>query len=69
MNKYDPKDQEKVHESLREMEEGKLKSGKGGKRVTNRKQAIAISLSEAHKAGGAVPKKNKAAITAWQATK
>jgi hypothetical protein len=57
MAKYGPKAQEKVHEAIEEMEEGKLKSGKSGKKVTNRKQAIAIGLSEARKAGGKVPKK------------
>lgn len=57
MNKYGPKAQEKVHQAVHEMEEGKLKSGKSGKKVTNRKQAIAIGLSEARRAGGKVPKK------------
>ncbi len=42
---------------MHEMHEGKLKSGKSGKKVTSRKQAIAIGLSEARKAGGKVPKK------------
>mgnify|MGYP003439516407 CR=1 FL=1 len=55
MNKYGPKAQEKVHKTLHEMEEGKLKSG-SGKKVTNRKQAIAIGLSEARKSGAKVPK-------------
>jgi len=58
MNKYGPKAQEKVHQAMREMEEGKLKSGKSGKKVTSRKQAIAIGLSEARKEGGKVPKKS-----------
>ena len=40
---------------MHEMEEGKLKSGKSGKKVTSRKQAVAIGLSEARKAGGKVP--------------
>lgn len=39
------------------MKEGKLKSGKSNKRVTNKKQAVAIGLSEARKEGGKVPKK------------
>ncbi len=56
MNKYGPKAQEKVHKSLHEMEKGTLKSS-NGRKVTNRKQAIAIGLSEARKAGGKVPKK------------
>lgn len=57
MAKYGEKSQEKVHKALEEMEEGKLKSGKSGKKVTSRKQAIAIGLSEARKSGGKVPKK------------
>lgn len=43
---------------MHEMKEGKLKSG-GGQKVTSRKQAIAIGLSEAKKEGGKVPKKKK----------
>ena len=42
---------------MEEMKEGKLKSGRSGKRVTNPKQAIAIGLSEARKEGAKVPKK------------
>jgi hypothetical protein len=57
MNKYGPKAQEKVHRAIEEMKEGDLKSGRSGKKVTSRKQAIAIGLSEARKAGGKVPKK------------
>jgi hypothetical protein len=57
MTKYGDKSQEKVHKALREMKEGKLKSGNSDKKVTSRKQAIAIGLSEARKAGGKVPKK------------
>lgn len=57
MNKFGPKAQEKVHKAIHEMKEGKLKSGQSGKKVTSRKQAIAIGLSEARKAGGKAPKK------------
>ena len=46
----------KVERAMREMKEGKLKSGRSGKRVTSRKQAIAIGLSEARRAGAKVPK-------------
>ncbi|MGI8420278.1 MAG: DUF6496 domain-containing protein [Candidatus Levyibacteriota bacterium] len=59
MPKYGKKAQEKVEEVMHEYKEGKLKSGpqgKGGK-VTNRKQAVAIGLSEARKKGAKVPKK------------
>jgi hypothetical protein len=57
MNKYGPKAQEKVHEAMHEMKEGTLRSGKSNKKVTSRKQAIAIGLSEAREEGGKVPKK------------
>jgi hypothetical protein len=40
-----------------EMKKGKLRSGRSGKKVTSRKQAIAIGLSEARKSGAKVPKK------------
>ena len=57
MAKYDKKAQDKVEKTMHEMKEGKLKSGKSKKPVTNRKQAIAIGLSEARKEGAKVPKK------------
>ncbi len=57
MNKYGPKAQEKVHKAVKEMKEGKLKSGNSGKKVTSQKQAVAIGLSEARKAGAKVPTK------------
>jgi hypothetical protein len=56
MNKYGPKAQDKVHKVMKEFERGDLKSGKSGKKVTDRDQAIAIGLSEARKAGYKVPK-------------
>lgn len=55
MSKYGPKAQEKVRKTVKEFEEGKLKSGSGGK-VTSRKQAVAIGLSQAKKEGAKVPK-------------
>ncbi len=55
MAKYGPKAQEKVKEVMEEFKEGKLKSGKTGKKVTSRKQAVAIGLSEARKKGAKVP--------------
>jgi hypothetical protein len=58
MPKYGPKAQEKVHKAMHEMKEGKLKSGKSGKAVHSRKQAIAIGLSEARDEGSKVPKKD-----------
>ncbi|WP_167443299.1 DUF6496 domain-containing protein [Mucilaginibacter endophyticus] len=56
MTKYSEKAQDKVHKALHEEKEGTLKSG-SGKKVTSKKQAIAIGLSEARKAGAKVPKK------------
>ncbi|MBI2612395.1 hypothetical protein HYW59_01095 [Candidatus Kaiserbacteria bacterium] len=47
---------QKVRRAMREMKQGKLRSGRSGKRVTSRKQAIAIGLSEARRAGGKVPR-------------
>lgn len=57
MAKYGKKTQDKVEKAMHEMKEGKLKSGASGKKVTNPKQAVAIGLSEARKAGDKVPKK------------
>lgn len=56
MAKYSAKAQEKVRENMHEMKEGKLKSGRSGKKVTDPKQAVAIGLSEARKEGAKVPK-------------
>ncbi len=56
MAKYGKKAQKKVKKAMHERKEGKLKSG-SGKKVTSKKQAIAIGLSAARKAGGKVPKK------------
>ena len=53
--KYGPKAGSKVKRAMEEMERGQLKSGRSGKKVTSRKQAIAIGLSEARRAGGKVP--------------
>ena len=57
MAKYGKKAQKKVKKAMHERKEGTLKSGRSGKKVTSKKQAIAIGLSEARKAGGKVPKK------------
>jgi hypothetical protein len=57
MAKYSKKASEKVEKVMREKKRGTLKSGRSGKKVTSRKQAIAIGLSEARKAGAKVPKK------------
>jgi hypothetical protein len=57
MNKYGPKAQKKVEEAMHEYKRGELKSGRSGKKVTSKEQAVAIGLSEARKEGGKVPKK------------
>jgi hypothetical protein len=59
MAKYGKKASEKVKRAMRERKRGTLRSGRSGKRVTSRKQAIAIGLSEARRAGGKVPLKRK----------
>ncbi len=56
MAKYSEKAGEKVEKSMQEMKEGKLKTG-SGKKVTSKKQAVAIGLSEARKEGDKVPDK------------
>ena len=56
MAKYGPKAGEKVRKALHERKAGTLRSGGSGRQVTSRKQAIAIGLSEARRAGGKVPK-------------
>ena len=58
MAKYGKKAQSKVKKAMHERKAGTLRSGKSGKKVTSRKQAIAIGLSEARRAGGKVPKKS-----------
>ena len=55
--KYGKKASEKVEKAMHERKHGTLRSGGSGKKVTSRKQAIAIGLSEARRAGGKVPKK------------
>jgi hypothetical protein len=55
--KYGPKAQKKVERAMHERKRGTLRSGGSGKKVTSRKQAIAIGLSEARRAGAKVPRK------------
>ena len=59
MAKYGKMAQKKVKKAMHERKEGTLKSGKSGKKVTSKKQVIAIGLSEARKEGGKVPKKKR----------
>ncbi len=56
--KYGKKAGEKVKRAMHERKRGTLKSGRSGKKVTSRKQAIAIGLSEARESGAKVPKKS-----------
>jgi len=60
MPRYSKKAGEKVEKAMHERKRGTLKSGRSGKKVTSRKQAIAIGLSEARKEGAKVPKKKTA---------
>jgi hypothetical protein len=57
MARYGKKASEKVKRAMHERKRGTLKSGRSRKKVTSRKQAIAIGLSEARRAGGKVPRK------------
>ena len=59
MAKYGKKATEKVERAMHERKRGTLKSGRSGKRVTSRKQAIAIGLSEARDAGAKVPARKR----------
>lgn len=59
MAKTDAKAARKVGKVMHEFKEGRLRSGGSGKKVTNPKQAVAIGLSEARRAGAKVPRKKK----------
>ena len=61
MAAYGNKASEKVEKAMHERKQGTLKSGRSGKTVKSRKQAIAIGLSEARRAGGKVPAKKTGA--------
>jgi hypothetical protein len=54
--RYGPKAARKVEKAMHEMKRGELRSGRSRKKVTSRKQAIAIGLSQARRAGGKVPR-------------
>jgi hypothetical protein len=58
MNKFGPKAQQEVKKAVHEMKRGKLKSGQSDQKVTSRKQAVAIGLSQARKKGAKAPKQN-----------
>jgi uncharacterized protein DUF6496 len=55
--KYGPKASKKVEKAMHEKKRGTLRSGRSGKKVTSRKQAIAIGLSQARRSGAKVPAK------------
>jgi len=57
--RYGRKAGSKVKRAMHEMKRGKLKSGRSGRRVKSRKQAIAIGLSEARRAGAKVPRRRR----------
>lgn len=59
--KYGKKASKKVEKAMHELKRGTLRSGRSGKKVKSRKQAIAIGLSEARRAGGKVPSKRRRA--------
>jgi hypothetical protein len=67
--RYGKKAQQKVKRAMHERKEGTLRSGGSGRKVTSRKQAIAIGLSEARRAGGKVPKKKGKAKSKAKAKK
>jgi Family of unknown function (DUF6496) len=56
MARYGAKAQQNVERAMHERKHGTLRSGRSGTKVTSRKQAIAIGLSEARQAGGKVPR-------------
>lgn len=59
MNKYGPKAQETIEQTMHEFSDGKLKSGKTGRKVTSRKQAIAIGISKAQDANYKTPRQEE----------
>ena len=59
MARYGKKSQDKVRKAMRERKRGTLRSGRSGKKVTSRKQAIAIGLSQARRSGAKVPRKRR----------
>jgi Family of unknown function (DUF6496) len=69
MAKYGRKASEKVEKAMHERKRGTLKSGRSGKRVRSRKQAIAIGLAQARRAGAKVPRKRKSAKKARRSRK
>ena len=69
MARYSKKSQDEVKKAVRKHKRGELTSGRSGKKVTSRKQAVAIGLSEARKKGAKVPKKRSTKATRKSASK
>jgi hypothetical protein len=69
MAQYGKKAATKVKKAMHERKKGTLKSGKSGKKVKSRKQAIAIGLSEARRSGAKVPRKRTSKAKAKSAAK
>jgi hypothetical protein len=69
MAKYDKKAGKEVKKAMHEKKKGTLKSGRSGKKVTSRKQAIAIGLSKARKEGAKVPKKKSSSKSSRKSSK
>jgi hypothetical protein len=69
MARYGKKAQQKVERAMRERKRGTLRSGSSGRRVTSRKQAIAIGLSEARRGGGKVPARRRGSSRATSRSK
>jgi hypothetical protein len=69
MAKYDKKAGKEVEKAMHEKKKGTLKSGRSGKKVTSRKQAIAIGLSKARKEGAKVPKKKSPSKSSRKSSK
>lgn len=69
MARYSKKSQDEVKKAVHKQKRGELKSGRSGKKVTSRKQAVAIGLSEARKKGAKVPKKKSAKSTRKSSSK
>ncbi|HEY3731714.1 MAG TPA: DUF6496 domain-containing protein [Steroidobacteraceae bacterium] len=67
--RYSKSSGRKVERVMREMKQGKLHSGSSGKKVTSRKQAVAIGLSEARRAGARVPRKRGSSSSHASATR
>jgi len=59
MARYGQKARSKVKRAMHKRKRGTLRSGRSGQRVKSRKQAIAIGLSEARRAGGKIPKRRR----------